>query len=68
MLLLGALLSQHFVGVFSSDLFILDLHLKPLTLAIAFVAGILVALVAQSPSIRHVGRLDLAKAARERAG
>lgn len=66
-LALGAALARYFVGVFSSDLFVLDLHLKAATLAVSFVVGVLVALAAQVPSIRRVGRLDLAKAARERA-
>lgn len=64
---MGALLARYFVGVFSSDLFVLDLHLRPFTLVTAFALGVLVALLAQVPSIRYVGRLDLAKAARERA-
>lgn len=66
-LMLGGLLARYFVGVFSSDLFVLDLYLKPATFVIAFAVGVLVALVAQFPGIRRVDRLDLAKATRERA-
>lgn len=66
-LVLGALVAKYFVGVFNSDLFVLDLHLKPFTLVVAFVAGLVVALVAEIPGVRRISRLDLAKAARERA-
>jgi len=64
---MGALLTKYFVGVFTSDLFVLDMYVTPGTYALALLAGILAALVSQVPSLRWVARLDLAKATRERA-
>lgn len=66
-LVLGVLLGRYFVGVFSSDLFVLDMYLRPIALVLAFAGGIAIALLAQLPSLRRVARLDLAKSTRERA-
>lgn len=66
-LALGVALARYFVGVFSSDLFVLDMYLRPTALLLAFAGGLLIALLAQLPSLRRVARLDLAKTTRERA-
>ncbi|MBI0581443.1 MAG: ABC transporter permease [Methanomassiliicoccales archaeon] len=67
-LVLGIILGGYFTSIFSSDLFVLDVYLRPISLIIAFVVGLLVALAAEMPSIRYINRLDLAKMVRERLG
>lgn len=51
---------------YSSDLFRLDLIVRPATLVISAVAILAVALVSQWPSLRAVRRLDVAAVVRER--
>ncbi len=65
---LGIILANYFVGIFSSDLFVLDVYLLPTSLLLAIVTGLATALIAQLPNIRLIGRLDLARIVRERSG
>lgn len=64
---LGAALGRYFVGIFSSDLFVLDMHLRPTALLLAFASGLGIAILSQIPSIAEIARLDLGKVARERS-
>lgn len=65
-LLAGVLGGRVLLRSYSSDLFQLDLVVRPLTLAVATVAIVSVALLSQWPSLRAVRRLDIATAVRER--
>lgn len=66
-LALGVALARYFVGAFASDLFVLDMRVRPVTLLVAFAGGLVVALLSQIPSLRQIARLDLARAVRERS-
>jgi putative ABC transport system permease protein len=65
-LVAGVLGGQALMRSYSSDLFQLDLVVRPATLAIAAGAIVVVALVSQWPSLRAVRRLDIAAVVRER--
>lgn len=64
---LGKVLTGYFVGVFSSDLFVLDLFINRTTYGLSLGIGLAVAFLSQIPSVRWIGRMDLAKSVRERA-
>jgi putative ABC transport system permease protein len=55
-----------FMASFSSDLFRFDLEVRPTTFLGTGLVIVVVALLSQWPSLRAVGRLDLARVARER--
>ena len=65
---LGTVLTQYLSGMFGGDIFVLDAAIAWRTYALA--AGLLLAvlLVSELPSLRHVQRLDLARATKERTG
>jgi putative ABC transport system permease protein len=60
-------LAAAFMASFSSDLFSFDLAVRPTTFVGTAVVIVLVALLSQWPSLRAVGRLDIASVVRERA-
>ncbi|MDH3684353.1 MAG: FtsX-like permease family protein, partial [Acidimicrobiia bacterium] len=66
-IVIGWLMAGLFVSQFSTEQFLLDPVLRPMSLAVA--AGLLVAcaLAAQVPGLRRLDRLDLASKVRERA-
>ena len=66
--LLGAVLTQYLAGLFGGDVFVLDADIGWRTYAVAAILLLAVLLVSELPSLRHVQRLDLAKATKERAG
>ncbi len=66
-LLLGWLSADAFVGQFSTDQFILEPVLRPLSLVVTTVLLVVCALVAQVPGLRRLARLDLSAKVRERA-
>ena len=55
-----------FMDSFSSDMFRFDLHVTPLTWAVAVASVVLAALASQLPALRNVAHMDLAAAVRER--
>lgn len=66
-LVLGWLAADQFMGLYSSDLFTLPLHL-PWWALVTAAAGVLVAAaLSQLPAVRAVRRLDVARVVRERA-
>lgn len=67
-LILGRAAVAGFLGEFSSDLMSLHTEVRPLTYLLSAAAVLVVALLAQLPGLRALGRLDLAAAVRERAG
>lgn len=66
--ILGALLTQYLAGLFGGDIFVLDADVAWQTYALTALLLFGVLLASELPSLRHVQRLDLAKAAKERAG
>lgn len=65
-LVAGVLGGRLLMDSYSSDLFRLDLVVRPTTLAVSASAIVVVALVSQWPSLRAVRRLDIAAVVRER--
>jgi putative ABC transport system permease protein len=65
-LVLAYLTAAVFMDSFSSDMFRFDLHVTPLTWAVAVLAVVLAALASQLPALGNVNRMDLAAAVRER--
>ncbi|MCL1587374.1 MAG: ABC transporter permease [Actinomycetia bacterium] len=66
-LILGVLLSSLFLSSFSNDSFNLEFSIRPVTVAIAALSMIVVALLSLIPGIRSVKRLDVGAVVRERA-
>jgi putative ABC transport system permease protein len=66
-LILGVWLSSVFLSSFSNDSFSLEFSIRPVTVAIAALAMIVVALLSLVPGIRSVKRLDVGAVVRERA-
>jgi putative ABC transport system permease protein len=66
-LAIAYVMAAAFMASFSSDLFQFDLEVRPTTFLGTAAVIILVALLSQWPSLRAVGRLDLARVVRERA-
>ena len=66
--IVGFLLTGYLVTLFGGDIFVLDVKIAPLTFAVS--AGLLLGalLASEVPSLRHVQRLDLARATKERVG
>jgi len=67
-LLAGVVGGQLLMRSFSSDLFQLELIVRPRTLVLSSIAVIVAALLSQWPSLRAVGRLDLATVVRSQDG
>lgn len=65
-LIAGVFGGRALMDSYSSDLFRLDLVVRPQTLVISAMAIVMVAFVSQWPSLRAVRRLDIAAAVRER--
>jgi putative ABC transport system permease protein len=61
------LVAAAFMASFSSDLFRFDLQVRPTTFLGTAAAILLVAVLSQWPSLRAIGRLDIARVVRERA-
>lgn len=66
-LFVGYYASAAFLSSFSSDLFSLDLELRPWTLPLVALTLIAVALLSQWPVLRAVERIDVAVVVRERS-
>jgi putative ABC transport system permease protein len=66
-LAIAYLVAAEFMASFSSDLFRFDLAVRPTTFVGTAAVILAVALLSQWPSLRAVGRLDLARVVRERA-
>ncbi len=66
--ILGAVLTQYLAGLFGGDIFVLDADIAWRTYGLAALLLLGVLLVSELPSLRHVQRLDLARATKERAG
>ncbi len=66
-LVLGWVAAEQFMGLYSSDLFTLPLHLPWWMLALAAAGVLLSAALSQLPAVRAVRRLDVARVVRERA-
>jgi putative ABC transport system permease protein len=66
-ILLGIWLARSFLSVYTNDLWHLDLVVRPSSLALAGVAVIVTALVAQRPALRAVRRLATAEVVRTRS-
>ncbi|MFQ6013393.1 MAG: ABC transporter permease, partial [Thermoplasmata archaeon] len=65
-LVLGTYLTGYFTSFYSSDLFVLDPVISLRTYLISFGAALLVALLSELPSLRHVRGMSLAKLTKER--
>lgn len=65
-LALGNLLAQYLVSVYTSDLFVLELAIRPGTYGFGAVAGLVVALLSEVPSVLQVAHTNLAMTVRER--
>jgi putative ABC transport system permease protein len=63
----GWILAWVFMSTFSSDMFTLELAVRPTTYVFSAVAIILVGLLSQWPALRAVGRLDLGQIVRDRS-
>jgi putative ABC transport system permease protein len=66
-LVFGWVLAWVFMATFSSDMFLFELHMRPLTLLLTAVAIIVVGLISQWPALRAVDRLDLGQLVRDRS-
>ncbi len=66
-LIAGYALSAVFMTQFSTDLFQFDLEMRGRTLVLSALAIVAVTLLSLWPGLRAVGRLDIAKVARERS-
>jgi putative ABC transport system permease protein len=60
--------AREFMAAYTSDLFRFDLQLRPWTPALAGICLVAVALLSEWPALRALGRIDLARVVRERAG
>ncbi len=67
-LLVGVVGGRVLMRSFSSDLFQLELIVRPSTLLLSSLAVVVAALLSQWPSLRAIGRLDLATVVRARDG
>ena len=65
--LLGVWVSSLFMSSFNNDSFTFDLSIRPVTIVIAAVSMIVVALLSLIPGVRSVKRLDVGAVVRERA-
>ncbi len=65
-LVVGTYLTGYFTSLYSSDLFVLDPIISLRTYLISFGTALLVALLAELPSLRHVRGMSLAKITKER--
>jgi putative ABC transport system permease protein len=63
----GWILAWVFMYSFSSDMFALDLAIRPTTFVLTAVAIIVVGLLSQWPALRAVSRLDLGQIVRDRS-
>ncbi len=66
-LVVGYMLADFYMASYSTDLFSFDLHMEPLTLVLSAAVVLGVALLAQWPALRTLGRVDIASVVRERA-
>ena len=66
--LLGNVLTAYFVTLFGGDVFVIDAKINWQTFVLSATLLLGALLAAEVPSLRHVQRLDLAKATKERAG
>jgi putative ABC transport system permease protein len=66
-LILGIWLSDVFLSSFSNDSFNMELAIRPLTIVVAALSMIVVALLSLIPGVRSVKRLDVGAVVRERA-
>ncbi len=67
-LVLGYFAAASVMGSFSSDLFQFDLQVRPATFVITAAVILAVGVVSQWPALRSIGRIDLGRVTRERAG
>lgn len=66
-LVVAYLMAAAFMASFSSDLFQFNLEVRPTTFIGTAAVILIVALLSQWPSLRAIGRLDIARVVRERA-
>ena len=66
--ILGNVLTAYFVTLFGGDVFVIDAKINWQTFVLSATLLLGALLAAEVPSLRHVQRLDLAKATKERAG
>jgi putative ABC transport system permease protein len=66
-LLIGYVSAAAFMSSFSSDLFSFDLEMRGSTLVLSALAMVVVALLSLWPSLRAIGRFDIAQVVRERS-
>lgn len=67
-LVLGYLAAAAVMGSFSSDLFQFNLQVRPTTFVVTAVVILAVGVLSQRPALRGIGRIDLGRVTRERAG
>lgn len=65
-LVLGRYLTDYFVSIYSSDLFVMETHITAVTYVLSAAVALAVALAAEVPSVRWIARMDLARWVRER--
>lgn len=65
--LLGIWISGMFMASFNNDSFTFELSIRPVTIAVAALSMLIVALLSLIPGIRSVRRLDIGAVVRERA-
>jgi putative ABC transport system permease protein len=66
-ILLGYILMLHLFRLFQADMFTMYMVTYPRTYLITIVLVLLIIVISQVPSIRHLNRLDLAKVIKEQA-
>jgi len=65
--ILGIWIADLFMGLFSNDSFNMSLMISPVTVALAALSMVVVALLSLIPGVRSVKRLDIGAVVRERA-
>jgi putative ABC transport system permease protein len=65
--LLGAWVSALMLATYNNDSFHMTLHISPITIVVAVVGMLVVALLSMIPGIRSIRRLDVGAVVRERA-
>jgi putative ABC transport system permease protein len=67
-LVLGYLAAAAVMGSFSTDLFQFNLQVRPTTFVVTAAVILAVGVLSQRPALRSIGRIDLGRVTRERAG
>jgi len=65
--IMGYLLTVYFFSLFQGDMFTMDVVIYTRSYVLAAIAVILIMLISQIPSIRSLGKIDLASATKEQA-